>query len=137
MTSQKLYRLSRSGKLLLLKAAAGGIEGRVAQVTLLVDTGSTYTILPVKVLEALGCDLENPLRQRSLFAASGTISAPVVAIPWFSCLGQRVNNFPVLADTIPSTTLIDGVLGMDFMTSFQAVILVKEAQIQCKQQKLA
>ena len=57
MTSPRFYQLSRYQNLLVLKAAAGGKEGIVRQFRLLVDTGSSYTVLRVNILENLGCDL--------------------------------------------------------------------------------
>ena len=54
------YKLSRLGPLLYTRAAVHGVEG-VAVLRLLIDTGSTYTVLPVEVLEALGC---SPARSR-------------------------------------------------------------------------
>lgn len=57
MTSPRFYQLSRYQNLLVLKAAAGGKEGIVRQFRLLVDTGSSYTVFRVNILENLGCDL--------------------------------------------------------------------------------
>jgi aspartyl protease family protein len=117
----------------LLKAAAGGTDGSVRQFRLLVDTGSSYTVLRVNVVEALGCDLQNPLNRIRIPTGGGIIEAPVVAVTWFSCLGQRVENFSIVAHTLPATTFVDGLLGMDFLTRFQAVIYVGEAQIRLRQ----
>lgn len=56
MRGEKSYRLLRYGNLLVLRAAVGGREGGVVVVRVLVDTGASYTMLPVEVVEALGCD---------------------------------------------------------------------------------
>lgn len=133
MTSQRLYRLTRYGNLLVLKAAAGGRDGTIRQFTLLVDTGSSYTVLRANVLENLGCDLQNPNRRISTSTGGGIVEAPMVTVPWFSCLGQRVENFPILAYTLPANTFVDGLLGMDFLTLCQAVIPVEEAEIPIRQ----
>jgi predicted aspartyl protease len=131
--TQRLYHLSRYGNLLVLKAAAGGYDGIVRQFRLLIDTGSSYTVLRVNVLEDLGCDIQNPLSRIRTSTGSGVVEAPVVALPWFSCLGERVDNFSIVAYTLPATTFVDGLLGMDFLTRCQAVISVGEAQIQIRQ----
>lgn len=83
---------------------------------LVVDTGASYTTLPVEVVEALGCDTHHPLRTVRIVAANGIIVAPVVALPWFHCLGQRLSNFSVAAHTLPTGTFVDGLLGMDFLS---------------------
>ena len=125
------YRLARHGNLLVLRAAAGGGNKGVVVVRLAVDMGASYTTLPVEVVETLGCDTHHPLRTVRIVAANGIIVAPVVALPWFHCLGQRLSNFPVVAHTLPAGTFVDGLLGMDFLTRCRAVIAVGEATLQC------
>ncbi|MEG4808022.1 retropepsin-like aspartic protease [Microcoleus sp. F8-D3] len=129
MTLQRLYRCSRYGNLLVLKAAASSTSNTVRQFRLLVDTGSTYTVLRVNILEALGCDIQNPLRRIRTSAGGSIVEAPVVAVPWFNCLGERLENFPIVAYTLPATTFVDGLLGMDFLAPMQAVIYAKEGEI--------
>ena len=130
MTSPRFYQLSRYQNLLVLKAAAGGKEGIVRQFRLLVDTGSSYTVLRVNILENLGCDLQNPLRRIRTPTGGGIVEAPIVTVPWFSCLGKRLSNFPLVAHTLPSTTFVDGLLGMDFLNNVGGVIFVREGKIQ-------
>ncbi|MEG4116483.1 hypothetical protein QUA43_03185 [Microcoleus sp. N9_B4] len=60
------------------------------------------------------------------------MEAPVVAVPWFNCLGERLENFPIVAYTLPATTFVDGLLGMDFLTPMQAVIYAKEGEIRIR-----
>ncbi len=134
MTRQRIYQLSRYGKLLMLRAAVQGREGREVQaVRLLVDTGSSYTTLPLQIVEKLGYDLQNSRRSISMIAANGIIEAPVVAVSWFNCLGERIENFPVVAYTLPKGTFWQGILGMDFLTLCQVVIAVEEAEIRIPQ----
>ncbi len=133
MKEEKPYRLLRQGKLLLLRAAVGGKEGGVVVVRLLVDTGASQTVLPVEVVEVLGCDTSHPLRMTRMTSANGIIVAPVVAVAWLHCLGQRIESFPAVAHTLPAGTFVDGLLGMDFLSHCQAVISVGEAEIRCRQ----
>ena len=134
MRQGSAYRLFRQGNLLLLRAAIGGSDGGVVVARLLVDTGASYTIVPTEVVEALGCDILHPMRVIRIVAANGIIEAPMVALPWFHCLGQRLENFPVVAYTLPSGTFVDGLLGMDFLSRFRAVISVGAAEIRCEQE---
>lgn len=129
MTSKRLYHCSRYGNLLILKAAASSTTNTVRQFRLLVDTGSTYTVLRVNILEALDCDIKNPLRRIRTSAGGGIVEAPIVAVPWFNCLGERLKNFSIVAYTLPATTFVDGLLGMDFLTLIQAVVYAKEGEI--------
>lgn len=129
MTEKKSYRVQRQGNLLRVRGAVGGNDGSVIVVRLLVDTGSSFTVLPTRVVESLGCNLLQPLRRVATVGASGTINAPIVAVPWFNCLGQRIENFALLAYTIPAAAFVDGLLGMDFLSRYQAIIAVADAEI--------
>ena len=133
MREERPYRLLRQGNLLLLRAAVGGRDGGIVVVRLLVDTGASYTILPVEVVEALSYDTHHPLRSIRIVAANGIIVAPMVVASWLHCLGQRIEDFPVVAHTLPAGTFVDGLLGMDFLGRCQAVISVGEAEIRCRQ----
>lgn len=128
---QKVYRLLRYGQnLLAVQATVGSREGGdFVRVRLLVDTGSSFTILPVQVLQNLGYDTRNPLRRQELVTGKGIIYAPVINVSWFNCVGQFIENFDVFAHDIPPNLRIDGLLGMDFLTRFQAVISVGDAEI--------
>ena len=129
MKEGKPYRLHQQGNLLILRGAVGGANGSVVILRLLLDTGASYTMLPVEVVEALGCDTHHPLRRVHIIAANGVIVAPVVAVPRFHCLGQRVEQWPVVAHTLPPGAFVDGLLGMDFLTRFQATIAVSGGEV--------
>lgn len=76
------YLLERVGSLLLTKAAVSGPAG-VKVVRLLVDTGSVYTILPVEVLESVGCSPAASTAHVRLITGSGYLIAPKVQVSWF------------------------------------------------------
>jgi aspartyl protease family protein len=130
VSKQSVYRVNRWGDLLWVRAAVGGKDNSVIKVRLLVDTGASFTPLPTKVVQLAGCDLERPIRTQNITAAGGTLVAPIVAVPWFNCLGQRMENFSVVAYTIPANAFVDGLLGMDFLRQYRAVIAVAQAEIQ-------
>ena len=131
---QKVYRLLRYGQnLLAVQATVGSREGGdFVRVRLLVDTGSSFTILPVQVLQNLGYDTRNPLRRQELVTGQGRIYVPVINVSWFNCVGQLIESFEIVAHDIPPNLRIDGLIGMDFLTFFQAVISVSDAEIRCQ-----
>lgn len=129
MSESTPYPLNRQGNLLVLRAAVGGADGSVLVLRLLVDTGASYTMLPVEAVEALGCDTHHPLRRIRIITTDGIIVAPVVGVPWFHCLGRRLEQWPVVAHTLPSGVFVDGLLGMDILTRFQATIDVGMGQV--------
>lgn len=129
MSRQSIYRANRWGDLLWVRAAVGGKDSSVIKVRLLVDTGASFTLLPTKVVQLVGCSLERPVRTQNITAVGGTLAASIVAVPWFNCLGQHIENFSVVAYTIPASAFVDGLLGMDFLRQYRAVIAVAEAEI--------
>jgi len=125
----KRYRLEKVGNLFLTKAAVKGPEGtKVAR--LLVDTGSTYTILPVEVLEAVGCSPAESHEHVEIVTGSGIVIAPKVKVVWFQSLGQKINKFEAVAHTLPFSGPIDGLLGMDFLLEIKADISLESGTIE-------
>ncbi len=117
----------------MARAAVSGPSGRVAIVRLLVDTGARYTMLPTTIADSLGCDLQHPVRYLRLMAVDSLIDAPVVAVSWFHCLGQRLDNLQVVVHSLPASTPVDGLLGMDFLIQVGAVLAVRQGEIRRSQ----
>jgi predicted aspartyl protease len=123
------YSLIRVGNLLLTKAAVAGPSG-VKVVKLLVDTGSVYTILPVEVLESVGCSPAVSTDHVRLITGSGYLIVPRVQTSWLQCLGQKFDRMAVVAHTLPFGSFVDGLLGMDFLKPLQTRILIAEGVIE-------
>ena len=128
-TRKKIYHLERQGRLFRLRAAIGGMAIQSAVLRLLLDTGASYTMIPVEVLEALGYDTHNPVQRMRMVTVSGVIVAPVVRVSWFHCLGQRIEDMPVAAYTLPSGVFVDGLLGMDFLSRCGGVFSARSGEI--------
>ncbi|MFM2431188.1 MAG: hypothetical protein RLZZ511_2401 [Cyanobacteriota bacterium] len=123
------YQLEQRQNFLLTKAAACSVEKRCKVIRLLIDTGANFTVLPPDILREVGCDLEKPLRRIQIAAAGGLIQVPIVAVPWFNCLGQQIEEFPVAALKLPAAAAIDGLLGMDFLKMQGAVLDIRQSSI--------
>lgn len=123
------YRLQKFGNLLAAKCAVF-LGGEIRVLNLLVDTGSTYTIIPVEVLESLGCLPSREYERVRIITGSGYVIAPRIKVEEFHCLGAKIQNFPVVAHTLPPESIVDGLLGMDFLISVKANINVFKAIIE-------
>lgn len=123
------YPLERVGNLLVTKAAVSGSAG-VKVVRLLVDTGSIHTILPVEVLESVGCSPAVSTDHVRLITGSGYLIAPTVRLLWFQCLGRKQTDMLVVGHTLPFGSLVDGLLGMDFLRPLNARLLMTEGIIE-------
>lgn len=112
----------------MLKAFIEGKEGK-AYPRLLLDTGSAYTIISQEILENIGCSPAIPKRRQRIITGSGYEIVPVVDANRFHCLGKAIENFEVLAHTLPFGTYVDGLLGMDFMNRFEIEIKIYLGEI--------
>jgi predicted aspartyl protease len=124
-----MFSLQRYGNLLCLKASVRGPSGDPRVVRLLVDTGSSYTVVPVPVLRDIGYSTDDRGQTVSIMAAGGILRSPVIAVLEFNCLGQVAIDFPVVVMNVPFNPLFNGILGMDFMTRYRSVIDLEKATI--------
>ena len=123
------YSLQRIGQLLSLRAVVAGKQG-TRVVSLLVDTGSTYTILPNEVLSSIGLEPFASKERVRIVTGSGYLVAPRVQLQQFDCLGHKVEGFKVVGHTIPPDSFVDGLLGMDFLVQTNAVIDTGKGEIE-------
>lgn len=73
------------------------------------------TIVRTAILVSLGYDTAAAEERVRITTASGVEYVPRLMANRIDALGQRRDNFPVLAHTLPPTTTVDGLLGLDFL----------------------
>jgi predicted aspartyl protease len=129
MSSRRFYSLQRSGNLLWLKAAVRSSSSDPRIIRLLVDTGSSYTVLPTAILQEIGCRPSDALQQITMMAAGGIVQSPIVIVPEFQCLGRSLKNFRAVALNLPFNPLVNGLLGMDFLQACKAIIDLEKSRI--------
>ena len=93
---------------------------------LVLDTGATSTMIHLPVLLTLGFDPDRDGRPVRITTASSVEPATRIILTRMFTLGQNRIGFPVIAHTLPDTTLVDGLLGLDF---FQGHILTLDFQV--------
>jgi aspartyl protease family protein len=122
---KKRYSIKPYGiNLFKISAVVGGKEkGLFGKLFLLIDTGSSFTIISQTIVEELGYDFKKIARRQQIITGKGlTTPIPVIKVSWFNCAGKIVNNFDVLAYDIPRNLKVDGILGMDFLVKFRSLI---------------
>jgi len=124
----RLHKLERHGHLFAVKALIEGPEGK-AFPKLLLDTGSAHTVISQEILENIGCSPALAKKRQRIITGSGYEIVPVIMLKKFHCLGQVVNDFMVLAHTLPYGTYVDGLLGMDFMGKFEIELRIASAEV--------
>jgi len=127
----KQYPLEKYWNLLFTRGAVKGTQ-EILTLRLLIDTGSSYTILPVEALESAGYDITLSKDKIKITTASGFVFAHKIVVQWIHILGVEIKNFPIVAYTLPEEIYADGILGMDFLNRVNAVIDVKKGVIKIK-----
>jgi len=122
------YHLTVRHELLYTRVALKHLN-RIRVVNLLLDSGSTYTIVSRGVLLSLKLEPATSSIRRSVMTANGSLVLPEVAIDELHALGQRIERFPVLAHTVPLGSQVDGLLGMSFLRRFETALNFKQATI--------
>lgn len=125
----KRYQLEVRGSLFFTQAALRQHE-TVRVVSLLIDTGATFTIVSWATLVSLNLDPAGSTVRKHITTANGMVLMPEVLIERVDALGQRVTQFPVLAQTIPLGSKVAGVLGMNFLREFEINLNFKQAFIE-------
>jgi predicted aspartyl protease len=100
--------------LIIAGAELAGPSG-TAVVQLALDTGATDTLINVGVLVALGYDPALSPHRVQITTGSGVEFVPRVTLSRLKALGQERLAFSVLAHTLPPSTGVDGLLGLDFL----------------------
>ncbi len=127
----KQYSLEKHWNLLFTQGALKGKKG-IVSLRMLIDTGSTYTIVPIEILESIGFNPHDSKDKVWITSASGYIVAPRIEIDWLHTLGIKIGDFCVVAHTLPQGIYAKGILGMDFLNRVNAVIDVKKGVIKIK-----
>ena len=81
MSRKLIYRCNQKQNVLWIRAAVGRDQDTPLLISLLIDTGASYTVLPIPILKRLGCNLNQPLENKKIVTANGAITIPIVTVP--------------------------------------------------------
>ena len=97
------------------------IDGRL-EVSCIVDTGATVTLLPLWVADDLGYRRYPPSAWGYIQTAGGPRRLPSFAVRRLDIQGLSVGNLPVVFGDLPGTDGSKGLLGMDVLRSFALAV---------------
>lgn len=99
-------------------------------VTLILDTGSSFTHLPWRVLQAIGYDPGTSKERVRVVTPSGGEIPPKVKVKRIRALGESLEDVEVLCHDLPPEAKVDGLLGLNFLRNFNIAIRFKEGVIE-------
>jgi predicted aspartyl protease len=123
------FALKRYGSLLVCNALIEGPTG-THNVELLLDTGSSHSVAPVEVLEAIGCSPSTVLDHVRITTANGVIVAPRVTCGSLRVFDRVLQSASVVAHDLPFAGPVQGLLGMDALMRLGARIDVVNAAME-------
>jgi aspartyl protease family protein len=107
------------------------VEGDVARiVTVILDTGSSFTHLPWRILEAVGYDPGTSKESEKVVTPTGVEIPPKVKVKRIQALGKTAEDVEVLCHDLPPEAKVDGLLGLNFLRNFNISIKFRDGVIQ-------
>jgi predicted aspartyl protease len=91
-------------------------------VRLALDTGATGSVVNWDVIVLLGYDPAIVSERVQMTTGSGVEFVPRIMIEKIEAIREERQNFPALCHTMPPSTTVDGVLGLDFFRDRRLVL---------------
>jgi predicted aspartyl protease len=114
--------------LIVVRAELTGPSGSgVLQLAL--DTGATTTLINVAMLVAIGYDPALSKDRVQVTTGSGVEFAPRVELRRLTALGQERYGLQVLGHTLPPSSGVDGLLGLDFFRGLRLSVDFRAGQL--------
>ena len=122
------FLFNPQGPSIALRAVVDGKVSRI--VTLILDTGASYTQLPWRILHAIGSDPKAGARVARVVTTSGVEVPSVARVKRLHALGKSVDNLEVLCHDLPPEARVDGLLGLNFLRNFNVSLRFKEGVVE-------
>ncbi|HEX5727570.1 MAG TPA: retropepsin-like aspartic protease [Longimicrobiaceae bacterium] len=115
--------------LVVVRAELEGPSGR-AILRLALDTGATSTVVNAALLVSIGYDPALAPERVQITTGSGVEFAPRLTVSRVVALGQAREGFPILCHTLPPSSNVDGLLGLDFFRQRTLTIDFRVGQVE-------
>jgi len=110
----KVFSLDPNKSLIPVEVLLEGPKGRLL-VHMALDTGATYTIVPVGTLRAIGYDPTASAARVEFIAAGSVERKPVITVRAAQAFGVRIPRLPVVCHDLPPQSPVRGLLGLNFL----------------------
>lgn len=98
------------------------VEDNLKTLSMILDTGATYTMFPFETARALGLDPSVPRRKIEIVTASTIEYRPIIVVPSVRAFGFEVRNLEVACHDLPPRAPCDGLLGLNFLRQFNILL---------------
>jgi predicted aspartyl protease len=122
------FTFNRYQGLIIIRAELWGPSGN-SLLVLALDTGATSTVVNQSRLIQCGYDPSAAPHRIQITTGSGVEFVPRITVNKIAALGQERTGFPVLGHTLPPSSKVDGLLGLDFLRGQTLTIDFRAGQI--------
>ena len=124
-------RFQPVSNLILIPIKVIGIDGNsFRDIEVALDTGASTTSIPIYVASALGYNTSDPKIIQEVVTGSGVEEAPVIEVKALTAIGQTIENIEVVCLDLPPEILVEGVLGLNFLSNFDVNISFSKGNIE-------
>ena len=100
----------------------------IATARLVLDTGASCVVLPLKLAQAIGIKID-PRKTSQTTTASAVETVLEVVIPEISVLGKTAKNVKAIIKDLPPESHVDGLLGLSFLKNFKLNVDFKKGEL--------
>lgn len=117
--ARREYKFEKDNLIILNVVIEG--EGKVT-IRMAIDTGATYSLVPWKIIQAIGLDSKEVEKHVFITTASTTEEVPLIDIPSVSILGKKIKNIKAVIHDLPPASRVDGLLGLNALSALKLEI---------------
>ena len=122
------YPFDPKAGIILVKTKVYGPKGD-AIVNLALDTGATWTLVSWETAVLVGYDPASIQQRTAITTGSGIEYCPKLNLLRVEVLGKSVSSLDALCHTLPPTSRVDGLLGLNFLRQFHLGLNFKKGFI--------
>jgi predicted aspartyl protease len=122
------YQFDPNAGIILIKSKIYGPRAD-AIVNLALDTGATWTLISWESAVLVGYDPASIQERTAITTGSGIEYCPKLSLLRVEALGKSVRSLEVLCHTLPPTSRVDGLLGLNFLRRFNVGLNFKQGYI--------
>jgi predicted aspartyl protease len=122
------YRFDPKAGIILVKTKVSGPRSD-AIVNLALDTGATWTLISWETAVLVGYDPASIQQRTAITTGSGIEYCPKLNLLRVEALGKSVSSLEALCHTLPPTSRVDGLLGLNFLRQFNVSLNFKQGYI--------
>lgn len=102
---------------------------KTVRVTLALDTGASYIMIPWEIAESLGLKPELSTETTEVITASGVEKVPIIYLENVRAVGVETTRVKAVVHDLPAKSYVDGLLGLSFLRNFKVTLDFREGML--------